>query len=96
MILESKRLVTLPYSRNYNISTYNDRIWCSSSTMDLKAKMIFILSKYKLSLELINELQGMIHHCNSFLESMSSLGVESSIINDDVYEREEFLNLVDN
>lgn len=95
VILESKRLITLPYSRNYNISTYNDRIWCSASAMDLKDKILLILSKYRLTQEVINELQGMIHNCNSFLESISSLDMDSFIINDDAYAREKFLKLVD-
>lgn len=96
IFLEGKRLITLPYSRNNKIDIVKDKEWCSLSVINLKGEIFSIISKYTLPLELINELQSMINHCNSLLEGIESLNLHKITINDISENRDEFLELIDN
>lgn len=79
IILESKRLITLPYARNSNIKFEKDIVQCSFSTFDLKGKMMMILEKYTLPSETKSILKDMIRCCNNLLEALPSF--ESSLGN---------------
>lgn len=96
VFLEGKRLITLPFSRNNRISIEKDMEWCSLSTIDLKNKIFSILSKYTLPLEVKNELQSIIDHCNLLLEGITSLDSNKVIINNSLQKHDDFLRLIYN
>ncbi len=97
ILLESKRLITLPFSRNNRIPIEKDMEWCSLSTIDIKNQILNILFKYTLPLEIRDQLQSIIDLCNSLLEEISSLDSDNIIIaNDGIQKRDYFLKLIDN
>ncbi|HFJ9506653.1 MULTISPECIES: DUF6650 family protein [Bacillus cereus group] len=77
IILQGKRLITLPDTRNSNVKFERDIIQCSFSTLDLKGKIMMILEKYTLPSETKSILKDMICCCNDLLETLPSF--ESSV-----------------
>lgn len=70
VMLESKRLVTTPWSRSNGVVRQNDIARCVSSALDMKAQLVFIISQYPLPEQTISILREMIKCSNCLLEDM--------------------------
>jgi hypothetical protein len=92
ILLEGKRLITLPFSRNNRIPIEKDMEWCSLSAIDLKDKIFGVLYKYTLPTEAEKELQSMIDQCNILIEGITSLSSNKIVLNDIRLKRDDFLN----
>lgn len=95
MILESKRLITLPHARNNNIKFERDIVQCSFSTLDLKGQIMMIFKKYTLPSETKSILKEMIC-CNDLLETLPSFESSLDDLNKEVSgQRDLFLQEID-
>lgn len=69
--LESKRILVNPIEMER-------KCWCEQSTIEIKNKLVEILSKYKFSENTVICFKNMIIACNSFLDNLN--GVENNTI----------------
>lgn len=74
ILLESKRLLTMPWSRKYCRLPFElDVKYCINSAQELKVQISFILNTYKVSPPTLLAFKTIVHALNDFLDCAASV-----------------------
>lgn len=94
VILESKRLITLPFSRNHHIPFEKDKSWCALSAIDIKYRILEILKIGGFPPETVSVLRNMCGYCNRLSDKLNEDGTLKIIQQEVLSEGEEFIRQI--
>lgn len=94
VLLESKRLLTMPWSRVHcHLPFELDVEYCVQSALQLKANIPFVLNSHKVSSPVLLAVNEIIHALNNFLNSVA-LVRNASMIMDQSSQQQKFQSMV--